>query len=309
MEANGIGEEAYLSLRGRDPLAKLDGATYRRGTPCPFCGKAHNYQPCWSHTHDWQKDCGCGYCHICRCCGKAIKGTGRCKQHDGKNLQGPAHPNYKNGDFSQYGPGALMEKLPKEIRRHAEELRRRGFDPLDLLEVLYAQYGMLCDLFAQWDSCEVPPWKETAAKVNRLKRSLGRTDLSPTAREALDDLSSFVEDGAAWERIRDKLHDKIGDCMDRIVRTAAVEQDWRLKNKALVSVLVAAQLQQRIINEAARVMKDETIPRGEMVRAFVKAIDDHLIAYKMAHARQVQPGPVVDGEATGATGPPQAGEP
>jgi hypothetical protein len=292
-------------------IATLDPYSYRLNNPCPVCGKPHKSRPCWKHKRRWQERCGCGRCPLCICCAPGVKDGpgGGCGLHGGKSLVGPANAAYKNGDHSQFGPNAMLAKLPEEYRQHAEALRRAHFDVRNLYAVLEAEYGRLCDLYTQRSSCEAPPWQAAVKAFGKIKQALAKFDLPPRVAALLTAYEETLADGAAWERIKDKLHVQIGDCLDRITRMATAERDMQIKGKILVSVLDAAKWQQVIYNEAARVMKDESIPRSEMVKVFVCAVDEHIIAYRMTRARRVQPGPLVEGEAIGATEPPQAGEP
>jgi hypothetical protein len=253
------------------------------------------------------------------CGAKTRKGTpcqvppmknGRCYRHGGPSLSGPAHANYSSGIYAQNGQRALLEKLPREIRKHSEDLRRSGFDIQSLVGVLEAEYGRLCDLFAQLDSCEAPPWKEAVAGFKALKKGLARVNLPPEIRSDLEAYGERLDNGAAWERIKDKLNFKIGDCLDRIVRMTAVDQDWRLKSKMLIGILDAGQLQKAIIDIAVEVMKDSSIPQGkEQVKAFAQRIEKYVIKFRAEKAPHALPGPMVNGKVVGATESLEAAEP
>jgi hypothetical protein len=203
----------------------------------------------------------------------------------------------------------MLDKLPQEYRDHVKALRKANFDVKSLFAVLEAEYGRLCDLYTQQSSCEAPPWKTALKAFQTLKKLILKLNPPQPVLESVAAYEEALADGATWERIKDKLHIQIGDCLDRITRMAATEPRMEVEGKMLVSVFVAAELQQKIYSEAARVMKDESIPRSEMVKVFVRAVDDHIIAYKMTRARQVQPGPMLEGELVGATEPPDAGAP
>lgn len=124
--------------------------------------------------------------------------NGRCNKHGGKTLIGEAHPNYKNGNASRYGP-LLPERLRPLLNQMAEDQDRLDLsDEIDLSRTRLAELLTRLEQGLSLDIVKTlrKSWsKMQTAMRNEDKKALGEamTDHSNALRALSNDYGAWAD--------------------------------------------------------------------------------------------------------------------
>lgn len=128
--------------------------------------------------------------------------NGRCRNHGGASLVGPAHPSFRTGRHSKYLRASLGEKYDTALNDpHLLGLR----EDVALVDVRIAE---LIEAIGETGNTRL--WREARTKLDAVKTAAtkGKAGVGP-AREALDALDQVLTDGltqaATWDELADRL--------------------------------------------------------------------------------------------------------